>query len=647
MKYYGYAGKILRINLTNGEIEKEALDFELVKKFIGSCGLHYQLAYDLIHPGSDPLSSDSPILIGSGPLIGTLAPSSGKIQATVKFPLFASQDGKHYIASSSSGSNRFGVMMKNAGYDSIIITGRANRPVYLKILDDNVEICDARQLWGRRDIYQTTEDLLAEYKGCGVMAIGAAGENLVRFAEALVDKHSTLGKGGLGAVMGSKNLKAIIVKGTKGIELAEPRKSMKISREIQQEFLNNPRLKPWQEQGFHSEWLEFMPLINPGRWTMERWDELYGREKLNGALSRIGSCTACMTGCKTELKIQNGEFPGICSWTGDGLHVAGIGGSMGVSDWSIALKIMDILNRAGMDSLSFLAMAYYIISSFKRGNITEKETEGLVLSEDYTSWIDLAEAAVHRTGLGDAMAEGWFAVSRKIGVDLISKLGIIKGTFCYYDARSCKLDPRSFGMVVNPRGSHHPQGHWITSLHAPVKIVKSTAPSLGMTHEDIERIFTDNKSINTARLTKHVLDSGMAMDCLGTCVIPRMSGFPLDIAMLAELYSAQTGIEVTPSELKQKGERAYNMLKLLNVREGFNREDDRFPEVWFKPRKTPDGMESMTDFYGTKKAVTKEDAEMMLDEYYDERGWDTKTGIPTMKKLAELNLAQYFKTLRN
>lgn len=643
MKYYGYVGKILFINLTKGKIETETLDLEQVKKFIGSCGLHYKIVYDLVEPGLDPFSPEAPILIGAGPLVGTLAPSSGKIQATVKFPIPAHENGKYYFGSASSGSNRFGLMMKNAGYDSIIIVGRANKPIYLKVFDDDVEICDAIDLWGKKDIYQTTEALRSMYEGCGVIAIGEAGERLNRFSECLVDNHSTFGKGGLGAVMGSKNLKAIVIKGTKGIKLADPMRSIKVVERMRQKFLDNPRRKSLQDLGvLFAEWAEFMPLINPGKWTMARWDEVYGRDKLYKALKKMYSCTGCMVGCKAKFEAKDGEFPNQVALS-DGIKFAGLGGTMGVNDWSIPLRLTDMLNRAGIDSVSFLAMAYYVIGSFRRGNITKKETGGRELSETYTSWIDLAEMMIHRIGLGDTIAEGWFALSKIIGVDLPRKLNIIKGTLCYYDARSTKLDPRSFGMVVNPRGGHHPQGHWVTSYHPPVEVVKAEAPSLGINMEDINRIFQDTMGFNTARLTRHILDSGMVMDCLGTCVLPKMSGIPIDIASLAELYSAETGIEITPTELKKSGERAYNMLKILNVRERFSRKDDTFPNIWFTPKRIPDGLETMTDYYGTKKLVTKDDAERMLDDYFDERGWDKETGIPTREKLIELGLREFAK----
>lgn len=227
MEYFGYAGTIAYVDLTTGQVRKENLDLDCAKKFLGGAGLNLRLAYDLIKPGADPLSPDNPILIGAGPLVGTLAPGSGRFSGTTKFALPASQDNRFYVASANGGGRRLGLMLKCAGYDHLVITGRASRPVYLKIIDDDIEICDANDLWGKKDTYQTTDELVARYGRCGVIAIGKAGEKLVKFALAIVDKRSTLGRNGFGAVMGSKNLKAICVRGTKGVKIKDPKRFMK------------------------------------------------------------------------------------------------------------------------------------------------------------------------------------------------------------------------------------------------------------------------------------------------------------------------------------------------------------------------------------------------------------------------------------
>jgi len=208
MEYCGYAGNILHVDLTNNKIQKEPLDRDLIEKYMGGWGINFMLAYDLLKPNTDPFSPDNPIILGAGPLVGSSVPGSPKICATTKFSLPATPDGRNYITSAVSGSRRFGKMMKMAGFDHVVITGKAKRPVYIHISDENIEICDAEYLWGNTDIYATTDSLIQKHGKCGVIAIGRAGENLCRFSMAITDKKSTLGRSGFGAVMGSKKLKA-------------------------------------------------------------------------------------------------------------------------------------------------------------------------------------------------------------------------------------------------------------------------------------------------------------------------------------------------------------------------------------------------------------------------------------------------------
>jgi len=217
MEIGSYAGNILHVDLTKNEVKKEPITPELVKAFIGGLGLSVKLAYEHIKPRTEPLSPENTIIIGAGPLVGTIAPGSSRIYAVAKFPI------NNAIAWAGAGGMTFGGMLKNAGYDNVVIKGRASKPVYLKIFDDDVEICDAGELWGK-GIEETSEQLWAKFSWpAGIITIGQAGENSVKFAMSFVDNASTLGRGGFGAVMGSKNLKAIIVKGTNGVRLSHPR----------------------------------------------------------------------------------------------------------------------------------------------------------------------------------------------------------------------------------------------------------------------------------------------------------------------------------------------------------------------------------------------------------------------------------------
>lgn len=640
MEYYGYAGNILYVNLTTGDIEKKPLDLELATKFIGSCGLNYRLAYDLIQPDTDPLSPESPILIGAGPLVGTLAPGSGQIQGTIKFPLPASEDNRYYIGSGSAGSQQFGVMLRCAGYDHLVILGRAKTPVYLRILDDEVEICDASHLWGKKDIYESIDELTSEYGRCGVMTIGAAGENLITFAFASVDGISTIGRNGFGAVMGSKNLKAIVVRGTRGIRIADPKRFMRTVNNIYERARGNPYFKLHHEVGMHAGWDFWKDILNPGQWPKAKAEEVFSIDRCRELITHNDACTACILGCKSSFDIKEGKFAGQLTHRGVLLNLTWACQVLDTTDLGIPAKLQEMCNRSGMCAVAFRALAFTLASLFEKGVITEEDTDGLRVSRTYSSFADLADKIIHREGFGNTFAEGWFAASRKVGIDLTKMLSIVKGAGCIYDARNAKMDPRIFAMVVNPRGAHHPQCHWTTSIpQQPLDVIRAEAENLGISKETVTRIF-DGEGFNLGRLTCHVQDRGMAIDCLGLCVLYPLFGFPINMVTLAELFSAATGIEVTPTELKQAGERAFNMLKVLNVRQGFSRKDDAFPEVWFQPKETADGIEVLMDYY-KGKTITRSDAEKILDDYYDERGWDIDKGIPTQEKLIDLGLAEF------
>jgi len=641
MDYYGYAGNILWVNLTTGKIEKEPLDLELASRFVGSCGLQHVLAYRLITPGLDPLSPEAPIIIGAGPLVGTLTPGSGQIEGTIKFPLPASADNRYYIASGSSGSNNFGYMMKAAGYDHLVILGRAEKPVYLKIIDDDIEICDASRFWGKKDTFGTHDELRLKYGRCGTLTIGQAGENLNRFAFAWVDNQSTLGRNGFGAVMGSKNLKAIAVRGSKGIKIKDPKRFMKVVKEIWASTKDNPFYKDHHEAGMHAGQKAWRESLNMGIWPKEKCDVAFSMERAKEMMSHNYGCTSCFLGCKSEFDVKEGRFAGQVTHKGAFLVFTWASQILNTDDMGIAAKLRDTANRTGLCDVAFRGLANVLVNLFEKGLLSEANTGGFRVSRSYESFNALMDMVNNRQGIGDDFAEGWFRIGEKVGIDFSQYLSMVKGATTIYDPRTAKLDPRIFSMAINPRGAQHPECHWITSYpRLPVGQIRKEAGNLGIPESTIKRIFTRD-DFNLGRLTAHVQDRGMVFDSIGTCVMYQMFRFPVNMVTLAELYSAATGIETTPSKLKEAGERAFNLLKVLNVREGFSRRDDEFPELWFRPKATADGEDWLMDYYH-RRIIDRAASEKILDDYYDERGWDTKRGIPTREKLAQLGLGEYY-----
>jgi len=649
MEYYGYAGSILYVDLANGETRKEPLDLELAKKFVGGWGINFKLAYDLMKPGTDPFSPDNPIIIGVGPLVGTVAPGAAKVGATTKFALPATEDGRYYITTASSGSRRFGLMLKNAGYDHVVITGRARAPVYIKIIDDEVEICDAGELWGKKDIYETTDELMDRYEGCGVIAIGRAGENLVRFAMALTDKKSTLGRSGLGAVMGSKNLKAIVTQGTKGIKISDQPRFMRMVDSIYEHFV--AYLMSMHDPEGQAGWRDIIvPNLDPGIWSKYDWDARYGVKKVSEVRKEVKPCTSCWLPCGggNVLEIKDGEFRGATSETGFYLVVAIVGQKLDLIEQREAIKLVEMMNRAGVCGCTSSSLIDWVTRRYKQNVITEKDTGGVVLGRDLNTYMELLDKIIDRQGFGNTLAEGWFETSRWVGrdarSDYVEGFGIAKGTDCIYPARAAKLDPMRFSMgITNPRGGHSEMGHSSTMFPLiPLISIRRDAEGWGTSKDAIDRIFAPVPYygvFNTARLTRHIEDLSSIVSCLGACTSWAALGGLINATNMAELYSAATGIQIDPHELKRRGERVFNLYKVLNVREGFTRKDDQFPEVWLQPMPSPDGLQYLTDYYRMHH-VTRDDLQRLLDDYYDERGWSIALGIPSREKLVELGLEE-------
>lgn len=650
MEYYGYAGNILYVDLNTGQIKKEPLDIDMARKYLGGAGVNYKLAYDLIKPETDPLSPDNPIIVGVGPLAGTLVPSASKLQVTVKFPLPASEDNRYVVATATSGTDKFATMMKNAGYDHIVITGKAKSPVYLKIIDDDVELCDASDLWSKKDIIETTDELITRHGNCGVFAIGEAGENLVKMSMPFCDYRRHLGRHGLGAIMGSKNLKAVAVQGTKGIKVKDIKRFMRSINSLHERCARLPLLQNYHKLGINAAWYSFLlPNMNPGNWSVTKWDGLYGNDVVwNKIYKTPHGCSGCFVGCKSAGELPDGKYKGMFFQGTHFYAVSVVGERLDITDYREATKLQDIWNRTGIDWMTNSEMIDWLTRLYEEGKITEKETGGLALHRNFETYVDLIDKTSKKEGIGAAMAEGWFALSKRVGrdaiVDYVQGNGIAKGISCIYPARAAKLDPMRFTMgISNPRGGQSQQGHSYTVLPLmPLAgMERDTKVHIGAPDDAMKRIFTPAAyygMFNPARLARHTEDQYALFGCMSTCTTWASFMF-LPIGFLAECYSAITGYETKPEELKRGSERVYNLYKLLNVRQGFSRKDDTPPPVWFKPVPAPDLPHVLTDYYRVRR-LTPEDVEKLKDDYYDERGWSKEEGIPTTEKLAELGLKE-------
>ena len=631
MIYYGYAGNILYIDLTSGQSRIEPLDMSMAKKFIGGCGIGERLLCDILRPDTDPLSPDNPIIISAGPLIGTGVPGAAKIEMLTKSPASVDKEKPiHFIPRASGGTRRFGNMMKRAGYDQIVITGGARTPVYLKIVDDDVEVCSADDLWGEKNIYEASDELTNRHKDSGVIAIGKAGEKMTPFSFCWIDKMSHLGRNGGAAVMGSKNLKAIVIRGTKVLNVWDRTKLKTMAASAIREAMRSPRIQmrrattarrnPVPQRASY-----YPPTISD--------DTLIGRS----------GCHGCIFACKASHEIKDGEFAG--GRLGSSFHYTDQCSVLEIKDYRHSMRLVELCDRAGIDFRTIIGMLKFVTGLYERGVITQKDTDGLELKKgDSRTFLRLVEKVIDRDGVGDTMARGWFALGERFGVDPDTDSDgyqMVKGCSTFFDARTSSLNPVTFSEIVNtkPGAELHP----VTIMpNQPIDRIKEWCRGIAMSEQEIDRTFGED-NFSTGSLTKHAEDAECVYWALGTCII-WSSDIPqiYSLRKLAELYTTVTGIEVSAEELKRDGERIWNIGKLLNTREGLTRSNDKLPGLWAntiaEPARILSDENYLKDYFG--RPVTHADFEAMLDDYYDEHGWDIRKGVPTKDKLIELGIGE-------
>jgi aldehyde:ferredoxin oxidoreductase len=631
MSYYGYAGKILYIDLTSGKSRTESLDISVAQKFIGGCGIGERMLCDILKPGTDPLSPDNPIIISAGPLIGTGVPGAAKIEMLTKSPASVDKEKPiHFIPRASGGSRRFGNMMKRAGYDQIVITGKARTPVYIKIADDDVKICNADDLWGKKDIYEASDELIDRYQESGIIAIGRAGENMIPFSFCWIDKLSHLGRNGGAAVMGSKNLKAIVVHGTKAVNIWDREKLKTLAASAVKEALQSPRI-------------QMRRATTTRRNPAPVRDSYYPPTISDDTLIGRSGCHGCVFACKASHEIKDGEFAG--GRLGSSFHYTTQCSVLEIEDYRHSMRLVELCDRAGIDFRTIIGMLNFITSLYERGIITRKETDGLELKKgDSKTFLKLVEKIINRDGIGDTMARGWFALEDKFGIDPDTDSDgyhMVKGCSTFFDARSSSLNPVTFSEIVNtkPGAELHPA---TIMPNQPIEKIKEWCRGIALSENEIEQTFGKD-DFSTGRLTKHEEDAECVYWALGTCITwSSLTPQIYTLKKLADFYTAATGIEITAEELKINGERIWNVGRLLNAREGITRKNDKLPGLWANiiagpDRELPEG-NYLKDYFG--RPVSHADFEKMLDDYYDEHGWDIKKGIPSEDKLIELGIGE-------
>jgi len=598
---YGWAGKILRVNLSEGKIVKEDLNIEDAKNFIGARGLGTKIMYDEVDPQVDPFSPENKLIFATGPLTGTLATSGGRYDVVTKGPLTGT------IAASNSGGY-FGPELKFAGYDLIIFEGKAKEPVYLYIYDDDVELRCAKHLWGK-STHETTEILMEENgENFKVACIGPAGEKKVLFANIINDMHRAAGRTGVGAVMGSKNLKAIAVRGTKGIRVA--------ARDKFKEAVLNARKKlaehPVTSQGLPTYGTNvlvniinqsgILPTRNFQDGYFEEADKTGGETLTETLLIRNKGCFACSIGCGRVTAIKQGPYKG----EGEGPEYEtawAYGAQCGVDNLEAITKANYICNEMGLDTISMGSTIACAMELFEKGYITEEEVGMKLNFGNADAIVELTRKTGLREGFGDKLALGSYRLAESYGVPELS-MSVKKQEMPAYDPRGAQ--GMGLEYATSNRGGCHVRGYL-------------TSPEILGVPEKIDPHTTEGK----AQWLKTFQDLTAALDSSGICLF---TTFGIGGDEISAMLSSATGIDYSTDDFLKAGDRIWNLERLFNLKAGLTADDDTLP-----PRLLKEPIKSGP----SKGKVVKLDE--MKGDYYKIRGWDDE-GRPTEEKLEELGL---------
>jgi aldehyde:ferredoxin oxidoreductase len=611
----GYAGKILRINLTNKTSKVEPLPEEMARDYIGGAGFGIKYLFDEVKAGTDALGPDNKLIFSVGPFTGAGVPCSSRMSVTGKSPLTGA------VGVALSGG-QFPAEMKYAGWEGIIIEGAADKPVYIAIADDVVRFRDAVHSWGTNtfDCQQIIKDELHD-QNVRVCCIGPAGENLSRIA-CIINERRAVGRKGLGAVMGSKNLKAIAIRGHGKVAIASEEKYKVARSTMLKYFKESPVLYPEFSKNGTPMVVEVtgpLGILSAKNWSATGEFDYEGLGHDAQESRKIGKehCHDCPVGCSQMKLAKTGAYAGILSEGPDFETIYSFGSNNGISDLDPVIAADRLADELGLDSVSAGVTIGFAMECFEKGILTLKDTDGIDLRfGNDKAMMKVLRKMAFRDGIGHLLADGSLAAAKKIGKGTEKFAIQVKGLeLPAYDVRGAKAHGLNYATAYT--GADHCRGYAFQEIFGiPVPW-------------QVDRFAIEGKG----KLTKWNQDIRTV-----TCDCAPMCGFLLDMAVpgtayqnTAALMEAITGLSYTVEEVERVGERVNTLAKAFNVREGFTRADDTLPErLMTEPLKA-----------GASKGqlISRKDLDVMLDEYYAAQGWDIKTGMPTRTKLTELGLS--------
>jgi aldehyde:ferredoxin oxidoreductase len=602
---FGWNGKLLRVNVEKFKAVAQEYDAGMAKKFLGGRGFAAKILWDELKPGVDPLSPENKLVFAAGPLTGLTLPSSGKLVVAAKSPLTGSY-GDGNIGTHAA------VQMRKAGYDAVVIEGKASKPIVLLVQDETADFLDAKDLWGLSSF--ETEKRLRELYGtsAGILCIGQGGENLVKFANIVCQEGRAGGRPGMGAVMGSKNLKAVVFVGSGEVQVAYPKEMKELGAEAYRDVLTKPNYEFWKRQGTMStlEWSQensALPSYNYREGVFEEADKIGGFAMEKIKIANRG-CPNCNMTCGNVVKGSDRRESEL-----DYENVTMLGSNIGLGKLSQVAALNRAADEFGLDTISLGNVIGFVMEASEKGLIKEKIPWGA-----FKKTKALIEDVAFRRGLGEILAEGVRFAAEKIGGGSSSWAMHVKGL--EISAYDCHATPAmALSYATSSIGAHHKDA-WVISWE-----VKFGRESYG--EEKVDKV------IELQRLRGGLFES------LTVCRLPWVEvGFELE--WYPKFLHAATGLEMTWENLNLIADRTFNLIRAFWIREygkNWSKEMDVPPARWFKEPLTKG------PFKGAKLDRTKYD--VMLQKYYKKRGWDER-GIPTKSTLKRLGLDDVAKQLK-
>ena len=633
----GYNGKILHIDLSSMKMRVEEPDELFYRTYLGGGGIASYYLLKNLKPGVDPLSPDNVLVFASNVISGVPIAGMARYTVAAKSPLTGA-------FGEAEAGGYWGPELKSAGYDAVVIGGRAAKPSYLWIHDGKVELRSADKLWGL-ETGPAQEKIREEVKEkrARVAIIGPAGENLVRFACVVNELKHANGRTGMGAVMGSKNLKAIAVRGNSKPEVKDVEKFLELAKSLTDQInthgpnkvlrkMGTPNLvMPLNTQGI-------LPTRNFHTGVFEGAEKISGEKMTETILRTEEGCYACAVRCKRAVEVADGPYATSPLYGGPEYETLGsLGSLLCIDDLAAIAKGNELCNRYTLDTISAGVAIGFAMECYENGILTQEDTEGIEFRFGNADAMikGLEWIAFRKNRLGDLLAEGVKIAAEKIGKGSEKYALHVKGQeLPMHDPRGKTGQGLSF--AVSPTGADHVEAPHDTPFAAPGPMLSRIAP-LGL----LEAVPTRDFGPKKVRNYTYLQFVWSLYNSLGVCNFVAGPVWALPLNKLVEVVSAVTGWETSLWELLKAGERTVTMARVFNLREGFGRKDDTLPDRLFEPLEGG-------PLQG--KGIDRKEFQEALTQFYEAMGWDPKEGVPTRGKLAELNLYwldEYVKDKRN